>query len=175
MTQRGKAWAPVGNEQHMASLQGQCTTPTTKGREILCPHAPAVTKVATAHLGGAAARGSSTPSFFLDSLEEAFLPRTCHTSPNHFSFTPTGVLHKLPYSAGQERGVYSTGKWTTTQEHMHSQGQSRAHTPPLSKPHTPASTTWEIGTHFLLYRPPQREPLMGHTHHHGRDPRGTLG
>ena len=160
----------------MASPPGQCTHPHHKGEGIFCPHAPAITKVAITHLGGTAARSSSTPSFLLESLEKVCSSWACHPSSHYLSFRPIEALYTLPVlSWAGWGGVYSTGKWTTTQDHVHSQGQCRTHTPPPASPHPSASTTRGTGMHFLLSGHPPKRATHGTYTPPWQAPKGNTG
>ena len=160
----------------MASPPGQCTHPHHKGEGIFCPHAPAITKVAITHLGGTAARSSSTPSFLLESLEKVCSSWACHPSSHYLSFRPIEALYKLP--------VLSWAGWGGSTVQVSGQPHRtmctvRASAEPTPHPlqvliHQPPPQGEQVCISYFLDTP-RREPLMGHTHHHGRHPRGTLG
>ena len=148
----------------MASPPGQCTHPHHKGKGIFCPHAPAITKVATAHLGGTAARSSSTPSFLLESLEKVC---SSWASIPHPIISPSGPQRhptSCQSSAGQGKGVYTVQ--VSGQPHR-SMCTVRARAEPTPDPlqgliHQPPQQGEQVCISYFLDTPP-REPLMGHT------------
>lgn len=125
------------------------TPPLTAPREVGAGcSAHALLAAATAHSGGAAAGGSSTPRLPLRSLEKTFSLRAHHPSPrSSLSFGPTEVLHEPPVlSWGWEGSVVQVGR-TPTQEHLH--GQGRAHILSPARPHLSASVTRGMGMPLL--------------------------
>lgn len=140
------------------------TPPLTAPREVGAGcSAHALLAAATAHSGGAAAGGSSTPRLPLRSLEKTFSLRAHHPSPrSSLSFGPTEVLHEPPSPQLGVGRVCSTSRQNTNTGASAWPGQSPHPVPCKASPISLSDKGNGHASPTTLTHPP-REPLTGHT------------